>query len=86
MFSGGADGATPPWIAGAALEFLTNGRQVEVPHTGHQIDSPCAPDLMQAFIKNPSVRQLDAACVATIHRPPFATEVPRLISTSGLVK
>lgn len=75
LFSGDADGATPPWIAEAAVGFLSNGRQIKAPHTGHQIDGPCTWDLMQAFIRNPSVRQLDAACVEKSHRPPFATAI-----------
>ena len=73
LFSGDADGATPAWFGEAAVGFLSNGRQIKAPHTGHQIDGPCTWDLMQAFIRNPSVRQLDAACVDKAHRPPFAT-------------
>jgi len=77
LFSGEADGSTPPWIAEAAIKFLPNGRQIVAPHTGHQIDGPCTWDLMAAFIKNPSAQQLDAACVDKARRPPFATELPR---------
>jgi pimeloyl-ACP methyl ester carboxylesterase len=73
MFSGDADGSTPPWIAEAGVKFLRNGRQIKAPHTGHQIDGPCTWDLMQAFFKNPDVQRLDASCVAQAHRPPFAT-------------
>jgi pimeloyl-ACP methyl ester carboxylesterase len=75
LFSGEADGATPPWIAEAAVGFLPNGLQIKAPHTGHQIDGPCTWDLMQAFIRNPAARQLDAGCVAKGHRPPFATAI-----------
>jgi pimeloyl-ACP methyl ester carboxylesterase len=75
LFSGDADGATPAWFAEAAVRFLPNGIQIKAPHTGHQIDGPCTWDLMQAFVRNPSVRQLDAACVEKAHRPPFATAV-----------
>lgn len=77
MFSGEADGSTPPWIAAAAVRLLPNGRQITASHTGHQIDGPCTWDLMQAFIRSPSVQQLDASCVEKIRRPPFATEMPR---------
>ncbi len=77
MFSGEADGATPPWIAEAAIRFLPHGRQIRAVQTGHQIDGPCTWDLMQAFFRNPSVEQLDATCVEQFRRPPFATEVPR---------
>jgi pimeloyl-ACP methyl ester carboxylesterase len=75
LFSGDADGATPAWFAEAAVRFLPNGLQIKAAHTGHQIDGPCTWDLMQAFVRNPSVRQLDAACVQKAHRPPFATAV-----------
>jgi len=77
MYSGEADGATPPWIAEDAVRFFTSGRQITVPHAGHQIDGPCGWNLMQAFLRTASAGQLDAACVGNIRRPPFATEVPR---------
>jgi pimeloyl-ACP methyl ester carboxylesterase len=77
LFSGDADGATPEWFAEAALKSLPNGRQIKAPHTGHQIDGPCTWDLMAAFFKNPSVRDLDASCVAKAQRPAFATEIPK---------
>lgn len=77
MFAGDADGSTPPWFAADAVRSLPNGRVINAPHTGHQIDGPCTWNLMQAFIRNPSVTQLDAACVARAHRPPFATELPK---------
>ena len=77
LFSGDADGSTPPWIAQAALTFLPNSRQITAPHTGHQIDGPCTWDLMAAFFKNPSVRDLDASCVEKAQRPAFATEIPK---------
>jgi pimeloyl-ACP methyl ester carboxylesterase len=77
MFSGEADGSTPPWIAEAAIKLLPNGRQINAIHTGHQIDGPCTWNLMQAFINNPSVQQLDASCVEKAQRPPVATEITR---------
>jgi hypothetical protein len=77
MFSGDADGSTPPWVAETAVGSLRNGRQILAPHTGHQIDGPCTWGLMQAFFTNPSVGDLDAACVVRAQRPPFALEMPR---------
>jgi hypothetical protein len=76
MFSGDADGSTPPWLAADAVKFLPNGRQIKAFHTGHQIDGPCTWDLMQTFFKNPSAQGLDAACLEKARRPPFATEIP----------
>jgi hypothetical protein len=77
FFSGDADGATPPWLASAAVTFLTNGRQILVPHTGHQLAGPCSWGLMRDFIDRPSARELEASCTAGTKRPPFATEIPR---------
>jgi len=76
MFSGEADGSTPPWVAEAAVRFLANDRQIRAPHTGDQIDGPCTWAIMQAFITTASAAQVDASCVAHARRPPFATEVP----------
>jgi pimeloyl-ACP methyl ester carboxylesterase len=73
MFSGEADGSTPPWIAAGAVKYFANGRQIIAHHTGHQIDGPCTWDLMQAFLKTPSVRQLDSSCIEKAKRPRFAT-------------
>ena len=77
LFSGEADGSTPPWMAGAAVTLLPNGRQIKAPHTGHQIDGPCTWNLMQTFIKNPSAPQLDSSCVDKAQRPAFATDIPK---------
>jgi pimeloyl-ACP methyl ester carboxylesterase len=75
MFSGEADGSSPPWIAEGAVKRLPNGRQITAVHTGHQIDGPCTWDLMEAFIRTASVRQLDASCVERVRRPAFAIEL-----------
>jgi hypothetical protein len=76
MFSGEADGSTPPWIAEAALKLLPNGRQSNAAHTGHQIDGPCTWDLMEAFVRTASVRRLDASCIEGVRRPAFAIALP----------
>jgi len=73
MFSGEADGSTPPWIAAGAVKYFASGRQIIAHHTGHQIDGPCTWDLMQAFLKTPSVRQFDSSCIEKAKRPRFAT-------------
>jgi hypothetical protein len=76
LFSGNADGSTPPWIASEAVKRFPNGRQVIAPHTGHQIDGPCTWEIMTSFVDTPAVPQIDTSCVATSRRPPFVTEVP----------
>ena len=77
MFSGQADGATPPWIAAEAIASLPRGRQITAPHTGHQMNAPCLWTLMQTFIGTASAASVDASCVNQFTRPPFATDVPR---------
>jgi pimeloyl-ACP methyl ester carboxylesterase len=76
MLSGELDGATPPWFATAAMRGLPNGRQIIARYSGHQIDGPCAWDIIAAFIRSASVQSPDVACVAALRRPRFATEVP----------
>jgi pimeloyl-ACP methyl ester carboxylesterase len=78
MFSGEADGSTPPWIAEAAVKLWPNGRQIIAPHTGHQIDGPCTWDLMQTFFKAASATGLDVSCVEKAKRPRFATNLSDL--------
>ena len=73
LFSGDADGSTPPWIAAEAAKVLANGRHIAATRTGHQVEAPCAPDLMAGFIRNPKPRELDATCASGFRRPPFAT-------------
>lgn len=75
MFSGEADGSTPPWIATDALNLWPNGRQIIARHTGHQIDGPCTWNLMSGFIRTGSVGQLDSSCIEAAHRPRFATDL-----------
>jgi pimeloyl-ACP methyl ester carboxylesterase len=75
MFSGEADGSTPPWIAADAVKLWPRGGQIIARHTGHQIDGPCTWDLMSSFFRSGSVGQIDSSCIETAHRPPFATEL-----------
>ena len=83
MFSGEADGSTPQWLGAGAVKYLANGRQIEVEHYGHQVDSPCMWKVMDQFIRTASVRDLDTSCVAEIRRPPFATSLPPAFSITG---
>lgn len=75
MFSGEADGSTPPWIATEAIKLWPNGHQILARHTGHQIDGPCTWNLMSGFIRSGSYGQLDRSCIETAHRPRFETEI-----------
>ena len=76
MISGEADGASPPWYGEAAVKNFPNGRQVKIPHYGHQTDGPCVARMFKAFIEKGSAEDLDTSCVAKTRRPPFATAFP----------
>jgi pimeloyl-ACP methyl ester carboxylesterase len=76
VFSGEADGAAPPWIAQSAVKFWPNGRQVEIPRSGHQLEGACEVGIIQKFIRDASARELNTSCVDRTDRPPFATELP----------
>ncbi|HET7453531.1 MAG TPA: alpha/beta hydrolase, partial [Thermoanaerobaculia bacterium] len=83
MFSGEADGSTPQWLGEGAVKYLANGRQIEVPHYGHQVDSPCMWKIMDDFIRTAQVRDLETSCVKDIRRPPFATDIPEAMAIRG---
>ncbi|HET9916939.1 MAG TPA: alpha/beta hydrolase, partial [Candidatus Binatia bacterium] len=76
MLSGDIDPATPAAFGAQALKTLPNGRQVILRNTPHSYASPCARDLIVAFIASGSAKELDANCAARLRRPPFATELP----------
>jgi pimeloyl-ACP methyl ester carboxylesterase len=76
MFSGDADGSTPPWFGAAALRALAHGRQIVARHYGHQLESPCLWGILDEFVRKGSARGIDASCADEIRRPPFATELP----------
>ena len=76
MLSGDIDPATPAQFAAQALKSLPNGRQVILRNTPHEYGSPCARDLIAAFIARGSADELDTSCAARLRRPPFATELP----------
>src|SRR5262249_18292674 len=76
IFSGEADGSTPPWFGASLLRHLPNARQITARYYGHQLDSPCLWDVLDQFIRKGSARAVDASCAEQIRRPPFATEIP----------
>lgn len=77
MISGKADGATAPWFAESAIKNFPNGRLVEIPHYGHQLNGSCVAGIFEEFIEKGSAQGIDAACAAETRRPPFATELPK---------
>ena len=58
MLSGDIDPATPAEFGAQALKTLPNGRQVILRNTPHSYTSPCARDLIVAFIASGSAKEL----------------------------
>jgi pimeloyl-ACP methyl ester carboxylesterase len=73
LISGVLDPATPPEMARDAVKYLPNGRLIEIKEGTHGTGSPCIDGLIAEFVKQGSVKGLDASCVDQIHLPPFVT-------------
>ena len=80
MISGEADGASPPWYGEAALMNFPRGRQVRIPHYGHQTNGPCVAGMFKAFIEKGSAEGIDTSCATDTRRPPFATRLPKQLA------
>jgi len=80
MISGEADGASPPWYGEAAMKNFPNGRQVKIPHYGHQTDGPCVAGVFKAFVEKGSAEGIDTSCATRTQRPPFVNELPKQLS------
>jgi pimeloyl-ACP methyl ester carboxylesterase len=78
LFSGQADGSTPPWFAEDAVKYLSHSRRVQARYYGHQLNSPCLWKALSEFVSKGSGDDIDMGCAAEIRRPPFATELPNL--------
>jgi pimeloyl-ACP methyl ester carboxylesterase len=76
VFSGEEDPVTPPWLAEDAIRRWPNARQVSIPQSGHQFDSQCEFNIVAAFYKTGSARNLDTSCIEKTKRPPFALSLP----------
>ncbi len=78
MVVGDQDPATPPKWARLALERMDDGRLIIVPFGGHGfaglLGAECLGELAVAFYDRAEPQSLDAGCVATVRRPPFALE------------
>jgi pimeloyl-ACP methyl ester carboxylesterase len=73
MLGGAADPATPPRFGAEEVGFLPNGRQILVPHAGHDFGSPCVDAIEAAFLVAYNAKALDTRCLVSAGRPPFAT-------------
>ena len=82
IFTGSLDPVTPPAYGDRVARTLSRGRHIVVPDGGHSFDGleglDCVSNLRSEFIEKGSAEGLDARCVASIHRPPFPTEIPKL--------
>jgi hypothetical protein len=74
MISGDLDPVSPKWIAEAASRHLPNSRHIVIREAAHTPITECIDSLMAEFIAKGSARDLNAACVDQIRRPPFVTE------------
>lgn len=79
MIGGAADPATPPEFGTRTLAGLPNGRQILVPHGGHDVESPCTLNIETQFLAGYDARSLDASCMRSQGRPPFATTFAGLL-------
>jgi len=71
MLSGTDDPATPPQFARRQLPYYPNGRQILIPHGGHDNESPCLDRIRVAFLDRADVKAVDASCITSFKRPPF---------------
>jgi pimeloyl-ACP methyl ester carboxylesterase len=78
MVGGEKDPATPPQFGSQELRYLPNGRQVLVPHGGHDIGDSCVAGFEMQFLATYSVKNLDTRCLKGAKRPPFATNLKPL--------
>jgi pimeloyl-ACP methyl ester carboxylesterase len=78
MVNGADDPATPPQFGAQELRYLPNGRQLLVPHAGHDFSSPCSTKIETQFLATYSVRNLPTNCLRAEARPPFATSLKGL--------
>ncbi len=72
MIGGSADPATPPQFGARALRYLPNGRQILIPHAGHDFGSKCTYAIEEQFLRTYSTRNLNVSCLKAEGRPPFA--------------
>lgn len=76
VFSGEEDGVTPPWLVKDAVRRWPNAQLVSIPNSGHQFDTPCEFNIVEAFFETGSARNLDTSCITETKRPAFALILP----------
>ena len=74
ILSGADDPVTPPSWGDEVAQTLKNSKHLIVPGAGHGSTLlGCVPKIMQTFLDQASVRNLDTGCIQAITRPPFFT-------------
>lgn len=74
LLSGELDPVTPPRFADMAAQTLSNSLHIVAPGQGHNvIHQGCVPKLVQQFLNEASVSELDSECVNTLGPEPFFT-------------
>jgi pimeloyl-ACP methyl ester carboxylesterase len=71
ILSGELDAATPPDLASTAARSLPNSRHILIRNAAHAYRHECPQRLAAEFLSAGSARDLDAACVQQMRRPPF---------------
>jgi|TARA_B100000315_G_scaffold239939_1_gene259263 pimeloyl-ACP methyl ester carboxylesterase len=72
ILSGAIDPVTPERWGEAMAELMSNSVHLIAPNTGHNV-SPfgCAPELMEQFVNEASVTNIDGSCLDELIRPSF---------------
>lgn len=91
ILSGAIDPVTPERWGEVMAELMTNSVHLVAPNTGHNV-SPfgCAPDLMEQFVTQASVENIDGSCLDELIRPSFfldlngPTPVPTITVETGV--
>lgn len=74
ILSGANDPVTPPSWGAEVAHSLKNSLHLIVPGAGHgSTPLGCVPKIMDKFLAQASVRNLDTGCIQSITRPPFFT-------------
>jgi pimeloyl-ACP methyl ester carboxylesterase len=86
IFTGALDPVTPPGNGESVARTLSRSRHFVVPDGGHSFEGlegvDCVSNLRSEFVERGTLEGLDSRCVAALHRPPFPTELPKLVPVS----
>ena len=74
--TGEDDPVTPPYWSVKAAKYMTNSKVVIIPNTSHGMSNAymCSQAMVNQFLKNASVADVDEKCIQSIERPKWITE------------